>query len=246
MIEVAVIVAALALGAFIKGVTGSGLPQVAIPVMAAFLGVERAVVIMVIPGIVSNAWLLWTHRRSLRRSRDLPVLVVVGAVGVVAGTWVLKTLDARVLAVALATVVGLYVVVFLVRFEVRLPAAVTRWTSPPVGLAAGVLQGATGMSGPLVQTYLHAYRLDKRVFVVSSVTLYGLFAVVQAAAIAGLGLYTSALVMEGLLALLPMAVMLPLGARVSGRLSQRVFDHLVLALLLVSTAKLVYDVLAGG
>jgi hypothetical protein len=174
------------------------------------------------------------------------MLVTVGGVGVVAGTWLLKTLDPRLLAFALAAVVALYVVLFLSRFEVRLPAAITRWTSPPVGLAAGVLQGATGMSGPLVQTYLHAYRLDKQAFVVSTVTLYGLFAIVQAAAVAGLDLYTPGRMVQGLLAVLPMAVMLPVGAKVAHRLSQRMFDYCILALLLATTAKLLFDALTGA
>ena len=39
-LDLVVIVAAIAIGAFVKGATGGGLPQIAIPVMAAFLGVE--------------------------------------------------------------------------------------------------------------------------------------------------------------------------------------------------------------
>ena len=57
-----VIVTAIALGSLIKGVTGSGLPQIAIPVMAIFIGVEHSVVVMAIPGMVSNAWLIWRFR----------------------------------------------------------------------------------------------------------------------------------------------------------------------------------------
>ena len=62
-LDLVVIVIAIAVGAFIKGATGGGLPQVAIPVMAPFLGVEHAVVLMAIPGIVSNAWLVRTAPR---------------------------------------------------------------------------------------------------------------------------------------------------------------------------------------
>ena len=45
----------LALGAFVKGLTGMGLPLVAVPFMASFLGAEHAIVVMQIPGLVSNA-----------------------------------------------------------------------------------------------------------------------------------------------------------------------------------------------
>lgn len=246
MTELAIIVVAIGIGAFIKGVTGSGLPQIAIPVMASFLGVERSVVIMAIPGIVSNVWLLWTFRDSFRSSRDLQVLLPIGIVGVIIGTWLLQALDPRILSLALALMIVAYVVLFISPVEIHLPPRVTRWTSPPVGLAAGALQGATGISGPLVQTYLHAYRLDKHVYVVSIVTLYGVFSVAQVVTIAGLGLYSASRLFESLLALVPMAIMLPLGTRLARSMSQRVFDFWILALLSASAAKLAYDAVFGA
>src|ERR687896_571392 len=102
----------MSVGAFIKGATGQGLPQIAIPVMASFLGVEHAVVVMAIPGIVSNSWLMWTYRDHLQRTRDLPAMLVTGILGAVAGTALLTTLDERVLSLALASVIVLYVVIF--------------------------------------------------------------------------------------------------------------------------------------
>ncbi|MGH8881913.1 MAG: hypothetical protein ACRD0P_31950, partial [Stackebrandtia sp.] len=70
VVDLVVIVAAIAVGAFIKGATGGGLPQIAIPVMAVFLGVERSVVVMAIPGVVANGWLVWSHRTEARLTRD--------------------------------------------------------------------------------------------------------------------------------------------------------------------------------
>ena len=68
-LDLVVIVAAIAIGAFVKGATGGGLPQIAIPVMAAFIGVERSVVIMAIPGVVANGWLVWSHRAEAPQTR---------------------------------------------------------------------------------------------------------------------------------------------------------------------------------
>jgi hypothetical protein len=48
------ICAALALGGFVKGVAGAGMPIVAIPVLASFLDVQSAVAVMVLPVIVTN------------------------------------------------------------------------------------------------------------------------------------------------------------------------------------------------
>ena len=240
-----IIFAAIAIGALVKGVTGSGLPQIAIPVMAIFLGVEHSVVVMAVPGIVSNAWLIWRFRAHFGRTRDLPLLLSTGIVGAIAGTWLLKALDPRILSGVLAAIVIVYVVMRWTRPELELSPRTTRRLSPPVGLAAGTLQGATGISGPLVTTWLHSYRLEPPVFVISLVTLFQVFGTVQVIALAGLGLFTPSRLLEGLLALIPMAIALPIGARLATRMSAKTFDIWILLLLLGSAGKLAHSAIWG-
>lgn len=232
--ELAVILSAIGLGAFVKGVTGAGLPQISIPVIAIFLGVERAVVIMAIPGVVTNMWMMWDHRAAVGQTRDLPVLLVAGTVGTVVGTMGLTLLDPALLGLALATVGALYVVLRLVRVEVLLTPRLTRVASPPLGLFAGLLQGSTGVSGPLVTTYLAAYRLPRAPFVFSIVTLFNVFSIAQVVALIGLGLYTPSRVIESLLALIPIALLLPLGSRYATRLSQERFERYLFGLIALS------------
>jgi uncharacterized protein len=243
--DLVIIVLAIALGAFVKGVTGSGLPLIAIPVMAAFLGVERSIVIMAIPGIVSNTWMLWSLRSHLSQTRDLPTMLATGMVGVLAGTWLLKTLDARLLSLGLAMMIFAYVVLFFVHPDLRLAPRVTRCLSGPVGAAAGALQGATGLSGPVLLTWLHAYRQEKQVYLVSIVTLFQLYTVVQVFSLAALGLYTPSRIRDSFLALVPLIV-LPLGTRFARRLKERVFERTVLALLVAVGLKMVYDAVVSG
>lgn len=236
-----VIGAACAAGSFIKGATGQGLPQIAIPVMASFLGVESAVVIMAIPGVVTNSWLLWSHRDHYHRTRDLPVLLATGIAGAVAGTFLLRALDEDILALVLAGLILIYVTTFFARPGLRLSEAFTRKTSPPVGLAAGVLQGATGISGPIISTYVHSFRLDKEVYVLSITTVFQVFAIVQALTLAVIGLYTEDRLLLSFLALIPIMAALPLGTRFTSRLSRRTFDRLIIVMLLASAMKLIYD-----
>lgn len=240
-LDLLVIVAAIALGAFVKGATGGGLPQIAIPVMAAFLGVERAVVVMAIPGVVANGWLVWSHRAEAARTRDLPTMLASGAVGAVLGTLALDGLDGRVLSAVLAAIIVGYVALSLARPGFHLPPGVTRIASLPVGVAAGGLQGATGISGPLLTTYLHGFGLRPRAFVFALATLFFAFALVQTAALFAVGLYTGSRLLESLLALVPIAVALPLGARAARRLSAATFNRAVLALLLASAVALVLE-----
>lgn len=243
--DLAIIVAAIALGSLIKGITGAGLPQIAIPVMAIFLGVERSVVVMAIPGIAANGWLLWTYRGHLRETRDLPVLVGTGIFGAVGGTYLLKSLDPRILSGVLAAIIVGYVMVRTLRPTLELRPETTRLLSPPIGLGAGILQGATGISGPLLTTYLHSYRLDPPVYVVSLVTLFQIFGITQVAALVGLGLFTPSRVAEGMLALVPMVLFLLLGSRFARSMSTRSFNLWIYALLVGSAGKLAHGAIFG-
>lgn len=240
-----VIVSAIALGSLIKGVTGSGLPQIAIPVMAIFLGVEHSVVVMAIPGMVSNAWLIWRFRSHFDQTRDLPMLLTAGTVGAIGGTYLLKALDPRILSAVLALIIVVYVITRLTRPELELAAATTRRMAAPIGLAAGTLQGATGISGPLVSTWLHAYRLPPPVYVIALVTMFQVFGTVQFFTLIGLGLFTTSRVIEGMLALIPMAIALPIGARLATRMSAKTFDIWILVLLLASAGKLGHSAIWG-
>ncbi|MBA2318229.1 MAG: sulfite exporter TauE/SafE family protein [Euzebyales bacterium] len=239
------IVAAMVAGALTKGVTGSGLPTIAIPVMAGFLGVERAVVVMAIPTVVTNSWLLWEHRHHAGGTRHLPGMLACGAVGVGAGVWALTNLHARSLSLALAGIIVAYVAISLLRPAFALPEPVTRWLSPPMGFAGGVLQGATGIAGPLVATYVHAFRLPPRSYVFAITAQFQLFAAVQVAVLAGVGLYTRDRLVESALALVPVLLVLPLGMRLARRLDRRRFDYLVLGVLVLMGGKLVVDALGA-
>lgn len=243
--HVLIVAVAMFVGAFLKGVTGLGLPVIAIPVMASFVGVEEAVVIMTIPGVVTNTWLIWRHRESRSATRDLPALLATGVVGVAVGSWILRSLDNRILSLALAGAVVAYAGTLFVNPHFRLSPAVTRVASLPVGLAAGTLQGATGISGPLLATYLHAFRLPPRAYVLSITTLFQVFALTQVGSLAALGLYTARRLALSLLALVPTMAALALGARVANRVPPRVFDAVVLLVLLGSAAKLVADAVTG-
>src|SRR3712207_1439719 len=108
--------------------------------MAVFLGVEHAVVVMAIPGVVANGLLVWSHRAEAPLTRHLPAMIGAGVVGSVAGTILLKSLDGRVLSGVLAVVILGYIVLSVAKPGFTLPDPVTRIGSAPVGLFAGGLQ----------------------------------------------------------------------------------------------------------
>jgi len=238
------IVVALGLGGVVKGVTGMGLPLVAIPVLAGFVGVPHAIAIMTLPILFTNAWQIATLRRAAGGLAFLAPMLVAGAVGVGLGTFLLVSLDEAMLSLTLAAMLVAYVALRLVHPEFRVGARAARVAAAPVGLAAGVLQGATGVSAPIGVTFIHAMRFDRDTHVFAVSAMFGMFAVAQTAAIAYAGLLTGPRLVESAIALAPAAIAMGLGQRLARRFSRETFDRLILALLAVTAMKMVYDALA--
>lgn len=209
--------------------------------MALVIGIEKAVIVMSIPGLVSNVWLVVEHRKALPETRDLPTQLATGIVGTAIGTVLLTTVDSRWLSVCLAALIVCYVVLRITNPQASLSPSVSRWLSPPVGLASGGLQGATGVSGPLLSTYNHSLGLTPSAFILSISTLFLVFSMVQVVTLVALGAYTAELFAQGLLALVPVAVMLPLGSRVARRIPAETFSRVILVTLLAAACALVYQ-----
>ena len=242
--SIAIIIAALAIGSFAKGMTGLGLPLISIPVIAGFLGVERAVVIMVLPGMASNIWLMWSHRSFASATRDLPGLLVAAVMGAIVGTWLLSVLEERILVLFLAAWIGVYLFTLISKAQIALSAGLSRRLSPVIGLIAGTIQGATGISSPIVASYTHALRLEKRAYIFYVAAIFLVLGISQLVAMTGLGLLTPSRLIEGLIAVIPIVIIMPLSIRISHRLSERLFDRILIGFLIVMEAKLLYNAFA--
>lgn len=231
---------ALGAGAIAKGATGMGLPLVAVPPLAATLGLQHAIGVMLIPIFVTNAWQVWRLRaeRTDAALAFLPRLVAGGAVGVALGTWALGALPERSLVFGLGAILLAYVALRLVRPGASVPPRLAGRMSGPIGLAAGALQGATGISAPIGVTFIHAMGLERtgHVFAVSAMFLG--FSVVQIPAVAISGIYQPAWVAQGLFALVPVAALMPVGEMLGRRFSRTAFDRLILAFLAAMGLKL--------
>jgi len=241
--NLALVVAALSIGSFAKGVTGIGLPIVVIPLLAAFIGVEAAVVILVLPSLASNLWLIWIHRRAAPSFRRLGVFLALGLVGAVGGTWLLALSSERLLSLLLALWLGIYLVLLARKVPFRLPEHPA--LAPAFGLAAGALQGATGISAPIIAPYLTGIGLVKESFVFAITLAFTVFAFAQLVATVHYGLLTPTRLAESAAALAPVALFLPLGIRVGRRLSRRGFERALFLLLIVMDLRLLYDGLWG-
>jgi hypothetical protein len=241
--QLLVVVLASMAGATVKSVTGLGYPVLAVPIIALVLGIEDAVVLVALPNLGANLYLCWESRDARHETRDLPSLVGFGIVGAVVGTVALVRLPAEPLLIALALTIVVFIVNFVRRPDVAIdPRTATRW-SPAVGTVVGLLQGSIGVSGPVVATWIHGYRLAPRVFVHTVTVIFGVTGAVQIVVLAVQGQFTTDRLLLAAAAAVPVAIVTPLGVRLRDRLAGPAFDRAVLGVLLVSALSLVVDAL---
>lgn len=242
--QLAVVVAASFAGALVKAVTGLGYPVIAVPLIAVVLGIEEAVVIVALPNLAANVYLNVESRDARGETRDLDLLIGFGIVGAVVGTIALTELPEEPLLLALAAMVGVFVVVFLAHPELTFDPRTARRASPVVGALQGLAQGALGVSGPIVATWVHGYRLSPRGFVNQVTFIFGVTGLAQVVVLLVQGRFTGDRLLGAAIAGVAVAVATPLGLTLRRRLAGHLFERIVLAVLLVSAGALVAQALA--
>ncbi len=238
--ELSIILGALALGGLVKGVTGMGLPLVTIPVLAEFLGVERAVLTMLIPSFVLNVYQVWRHRDANAELPELPRFLIAGVPGAVVGATVLYLASERFLTAMLGIWLMSYVLLRLARPEFSLTLASRMRWSALVGAGAGALQAATGIAAPIVAPYVDSLGLRPNAYVFAVAAAFGAFAGFHLLIVVVSSLYTVELLTQGVLAVFPAAAFIPVGMRVRRFVTRRTFDLLIRLTLAVMSMRLIY------
>ena len=150
------VLVAISLGGLVKGLTGVGLPIFAVPALASITSVEEAVVLMVIPVIGANLWLVISHRKHRYLLREHLPFLAMGFGGGLIGTGLLLLISDWGLKLLLVIWLGLYLVQYVIKHNsLRLLRAGGKMAYV-LGLAAGTIQGATGISAQVVAPYYHA------------------------------------------------------------------------------------------
>ena len=243
--ELAIVLAAVIVGSVVKAVTGMGLPLVVIPIAALFTDVESAVVIIALPNLLANVVLGARERSSFATTRDLPTLAVFSIIGATIGTLLFVNVPEEPLIVALVVAILGYILLFFARPEHRTGPEQSRRLAPGVGLLAGGFQGAIGISGPIVGSWIHSYRLDRGGYILSVTVLFLVSGLTQFAILVASGELDGRLVAT-LLACVPVLASIPVGTALRSRISGRGFDLATIGLLALSVAALVVRTFVTG
>ncbi|MEM9202127.1 MAG: sulfite exporter TauE/SafE family protein [Actinomycetota bacterium] len=235
----AVTVALLAIlaGSTVKSISGMGLPLIAIPIITFVADVETAVAAIALPNLLINVAMVWRSRDARASTRDLPVLGVTGVIGGVIGTFALVSWSEEPLVAALVLVVAIYVITFVRSPDFQIAPATATRLAPVVGTGAGLLQGAIGISGPVVGSWIHSYRLERRAHIFSVTVMFALAGGSQLVTLLARG------DLEGrwavaLLGCVPALATIPLGERLRNQFSSQGFDRFIVGTIAVTVTAL--------
>ena len=241
LIEVVIVAVCLAAGGVLKGATGAGAPILAVPALAAFFDVRFAVVVMLVPNIITNAWQVFRFRAFLPEKAFMIPLLAGGMFGIALGTLALKSLPSETLSLVVAFAVLGYIALRLLHPHWHIGERLGRIMALPAGIAAGILQGASGLSAPVSITFLNAMNLRRESFMAAISAMFSAFSLVQMAALSTTGLLTPRDLLYSLFALLPVSLAMPLGAYLARRASARALDGVILAILSGIALKLIME-----
>ena len=235
---------AFLLGGTIKGVTGMGLPTVAVAIMGASLGLREAIPVLLVPSLVANAWQAARPHPIRPLLRRFAVINAASCVGIWIGTMVLFRVDPRLLSALLGLVIVAYALVSLSAVELRATPRHERALAAPVGLFSGILTGSTGSLLLPNIVYLQALHLGRDTFVQATGLTLLVGTVLWAAALYNEGVMNGPAWLLSAFALIPTLVGMLAGQALRGRISEARFRTGVHILLLLLAANLIRKAVA--
>ncbi|KRT76136.1 MAG: hypothetical protein XU14_C0063G0001, partial [Armatimonadetes bacterium CSP1-3] len=120
---VMVLIGAIVFGAAtVKGVAGLGFPLITVPLVANIVGPHAAVVIIAVPTVASNLFMVAHGGGTVARLRQLAWLIVGLVAGAAVSARLLRDINPAVLGLILGVIAVGYAGAELVRVPLRLPA----------------------------------------------------------------------------------------------------------------------------
>jgi uncharacterized membrane protein YfcA len=217
----------------VKGVTGMGLPTVAMGVLGALLSPLAAASQLIAPSLVTNVWQLLAGPSFGGVMRRLWPMMVAIALGTLFGSAILTGSQSGITTAALGATLVVYALYTLLARPLRVPERAELWLSPLIGTTTGVIAGATGVFVVPAVPYIQALGFEKD----DLVQALGLSFTISTSALAASLAWRGALHVESLgtsaLAIIPALAGMWVGRFARDRISSAAFKRGFLVVLML-------------
>ncbi|UFN49591.1 sulfite exporter TauE/SafE family protein [Roseomonas sp. OT10] len=217
------IAATFLLAGLVKGVIGLGLPTVAMGLLGMAMAPAEAAALLLVPSLVTNLWQLAAGPRFGPLLRRLATMML----GIVAGSWAGSGLlagdHAGLAQAGLGIALLAYAGLGLTRWRFHVAPQAEAWAGPLVGMATGLVTGATGVFVLPAVPYLAALRLERDALVQALGLSFTVSTLALGAGLAWHGALPMPSVGASLLALVPALLGMLLGGRLRSRVRAETF-----------------------
>jgi uncharacterized protein len=222
----------------VKGVTGMGLPTVAMGVLGALVSPLAAASLLIVPSFVTNVWQLLSGPAFGPLVRRLWPMMLAICAGTMLGATYLTSGETGQTTIALGSALVIYAGFSLLARPIRVPAHWEPWLSPVIGMVTGIVTGSTGVFVIPAVPYLQALGFPRDDLVQALGLSFTVSTIALAVALGAHGAFELQGLALSALALGPALAGLWVGQALRGRISPASFRRLFLICLLLLGAKM--------
>ena len=226
-------------GGLSKGAVGIGLPLVSLPFLATLLPPLQAIALLAVPVIATNVFQVFHKRMFAAVARRFWSLIAAIAVTAVLAAQLIVAVDGAALGAIIGGVITVIGLMRLIELPVGIPDRHEPWLNPVVGVVSGLVGSVSNLFGPPVFAYLSMRAIDKDVFIVVIAMVFLVGAIPLHGNLILLGVTTTDILILSALAAVPAFVGMALGTWLRGRLSQVLFEKILVAIIVVAGLNLV-------
>ena len=240
LITIIAIFTAFALGGILKGATGAGAPIITIPVIAAFYDVRIAVIIMVIPNLLTNIGQLYQFRKTILPSFFTVSFALGGGIGAFLGTILLVSLPIKILTLSVAIIVIIYILLKIVVPSWKLVYGKAKKLVFIMGAGGGILQGSAGLSAPISITFLNSMKLERNQFIPTISVYFGVMSIFQMPTLYYYDFLNIEIIIVSIMSTIVLMCFMPIGSLIAKSISKETFDKVTLILLGFIALRIIY------
>lgn len=149
------------LAGIVKGVTGMGLPTLAMGLLGTVMPPVTAASLLIVPSFVTNVWQLFAGPSFVSILRRLWLMMAGILIGTVAGARLLASDNVKWTTAGLGAALVLYAAYTLLARQLSIPTKAERWWSPAIGFLTGLVTGGTGVFVVPAVPYIQALGLSR-------------------------------------------------------------------------------------
>jgi len=230
--NLALIVLAVFIGGIVKGSVGIGMSMFSVPIIAFILPPTKAMMLLCFPVVFTN-FLQMDIKKGIGSFRFLPMFLAL-FLGLLIGGKLILNLSLNYISISIALVIIIFTSLNFFGINLKnLKQANEKILSIIIGFFSGILGGLTTFYAPPIITFLISINVDKEFFIRTTATMYFFASIPLYSSMVyhGLGNYYD-LIMS-LTLVIPAIIGQFFGSKVRKKLSNEIFQNLVLIILII-------------